>query len=729
MGEYKKHFRTDIQALRAIAVLAVVVYHLWPERLTGGFMGVDIFFVISGYLMTLTLMRDIKPVLEAKKKLKATGSYLSNFYARRIKRLLPAATVTLIATLGLIIATGNFALIQETGKQVATSALFVQNLFLANESVDYLHNPEPTAVQHFWSLSLEEQFYLVWPLLLLAIIFLTVNVTVLYRKHKIPGGIIPVSLLAVSFFIYGYLLTKSDPSMAYFFTPARVWELIIGGLIAFLPQLKHYDLKLILPWIGTVMIGYALYKWDGVGFPGWHAMVPVLGTAFILYAGTTPSESKLSFSNLLKARPIQWIGDISYSLYLWHWPLIILLPILFTFNIEGEYSLYIKMGILVLSFVLAWLSYRYVEIPAQRIQLKKRWIYILSAIVVGVVAAAGFSASNVAKNETQARLTEVRELAINIESSPCLGARSIANQAKCEQSFGFRDTRFEQVDAPDLYLQSLNTGVACNVYHPTTYGPSDPTNYCEVGDPTSLHRIAVLGDSHASHWINALDSIGRKNKINFLILSSGECSWRPIDAPMCKDRTKFIRDNNLLTNVSAVLVSVWFRYDTENHLQPTASALRNAKDLTDAPVYLIEDIPPAGYAGGPKCISKGYSCKMPIESLWPLDETRNKLVDDKLIKENNIISTREIFCDENYCYSFIGGLPVYQTYNTRADPNSIGGNSHMTATYSLTTSNLLEKRLEIQGALEPKRVQPTPISSIINEDEKNRPSNQERCTK
>lgn len=145
--------RLDIQALRAIAVVSVVIYHFWPERLIGGFMGVDVFFVISGYLMTVTLMRDAQPVLKAKNKLKSAWLYLTNFYARRIKRLVPAAAVTLLAILGLVYTTGNLALIQQTATQVFTSALFIQNWQLARGSVDYLANTDPTAVQHFWSLS------------------------------------------------------------------------------------------------------------------------------------------------------------------------------------------------------------------------------------------------------------------------------------------------------------------------------------------------------------------------------------------------------------------------------------------------------------------------------------------------------------------------------------------------------------------------------------------------
>jgi peptidoglycan/LPS O-acetylase OafA/YrhL len=701
MGIIEKQKRTDIQALRALAVLAVVAYHLWPERLTGGFMGVDIFFVISGYLMTLTLMKNVQPVLGAKRRIAATGKYLSDFYARRIKRLLPAASVVLIATLGLVTATGNFAIITDTAKQVTASTLFVQNLFLANESVDYLSNNNPTAVQHFWSLSLEEQFYLAWPLLLLAILLVTQHLSIVYKKTRMSGAVIPVSLLVVVFFIYGYLLTKSDPSAAYFLTPARVWELIIGGLVAFLPTLKNHDLKLLLPWVGFAMIGYALYKWTGVGFPGWHALVPVVGTAFIIYGGSTESESRLSFTNLLKARPIQWIGDVSYSLYLWHWPLIILLPVLLSFNIEGQYSLFIKLGIFALSMVLAWLSFKFVEIPAQKLQLKKRWIYISLIVVTGGIALAGMAISLNANARAESRLSQLRSYAVSDESR-CLGARAIQDTAQCGEAFGKKTPIYAQINEIDRYTTVISTGLECSIYHPTKNNFSSPDKYCVFGDTTAKQSIAILGDSHANQWINALDDIGRRNNIKFILLSSGDCSWKGLDTPECTPRTDFIKSSGLLDNVSAVLVAVWFRYDGDYPVQPTSNAIKSAKALTNSPVFLIQDIPPAGTEGGPSCSIYGMSCQNDAALYWAIDSAIERSMRDDLIQRSHVIGTRNLFCDTEHCYSFMGGLPVYQTHSPNDDPSALGGNSHITGTYSLTASKMLEESLRRQGALNPR---------------------------
>ena len=700
MRSGSKPKRTDIQALRAIAVLAVVIYHLWPHRLTGGFMGVDVFFVISGYLMTLTLTRHIEPVVAAKRKLRMTGSYLVEFYARRIKRLVPAASVTLVSILGIAWITGNFSIIEATSQQVTASALFAQNLFLASQSVDYLAAATPpTAVQHFWSLSLEEQFYLMWPLLLLVISFLTINITVLYKKTKIPGALIAILLLTAASFAYGYFLTKSNPSAAYFITFARVWELLFGGILVFLPALRNYDLKLLLPWLGSAMIGYAMFKWDGMHFPGWHALVPVVGTALILYASTSRSESRFSFTRLTKYRPIQWIGDISYSLYLWHWPLIVLVPLLTMHNIDGEHGFYMKLGILVMSFILAWLSYRFVELPTQKIQLRKRWIYVLFVIVVGVVAAAGVTLSHQAKNNASNQLQSLRSFAES-DQSTCLGARSLANEAVCGTGFDKRDPRFEQMTSADMFTNIISTGKDCTIFHPTPGTTPNPTNLCEVGDITSNTRITIWGDSHANQWINALDVVGRKNHVKFTILSSGQCAGMDAQAPYCNDRLTFIRESRILDNSNAILLAIWYRYGPEHPVQPTQDALDILYKLTATPIYLLQDIPPAGQQGGPDCIIRGLACKNNITSaITPMYGAYKKAIDDRKITLDHIIPTQDMFCDKNQCYSFIGGLPVYQSNALKDDAAAPEGNAHITATYSLTLAPLLETKLRAYNLL------------------------------
>jgi peptidoglycan/LPS O-acetylase OafA/YrhL len=698
MEVVRKPKRTDIQALRFIAVMAVVVYHLWPNRLIGGFMGVDVFFVISGYLMTISLLRHINPVLRAKNKVRTTGNYLLEFYARRIKRLVPAASITLLATLALAWLTGSFSIIESTSKQVIAAALFFQNLFLANESVNYLAaSTPPTAVQHFWSLSLEEQFYLMWPLVLLAISLFTIHLSIMYKKQRISGAILPVVVFTVISFIYGYLLTQSNQPAAYFVTFARVWELLLGAVVAFLPVIRNYDLKLLLPWLGTVMISYALFKWGGASFPGWHALVPTIGTAMILYAGTSESESKWSFSHLLRFRPIQWVGDISYSLYLWHWPLIILLPIILSVNIDGTYGRYIKLGILVLSFIMAWLSYKYIEQPSQKWQPKKRWIYISFFAVIILVPLLSFASLAYSGYISKKQLRELHQYAQSNKST-CLGARAIFNK-DCPKSFN-GTSRFTRVGELDEHSKSLKTGIPCRTYQPHVLGEQKFIgDICYVGDLHSQRAVVIWGDSHATHWISALDYIGLTNKIKFIIASSGVCASAQLNIPECQNRLKAINDSGILSRGYTVIISILAKGNSKEMLYSTENAIKFVRNNTMAPVYLLEDVPPATLDGGPRCKLSGRSCRSKLTtSIAPTLNMSNSLINKGVLDKKDIIPTYDMFCDKSYCYSVIGGLQVYSSNGEFSNYLPLG-NSHISATYSFTAAPILESRLRAHGAI------------------------------
>jgi peptidoglycan/LPS O-acetylase OafA/YrhL len=693
--------RLDIQALRAIAVLAVVIYHFWPGSLTGGFMGVDIFFVISGYLMTTTLMRDAQPVLKAKNKFKATWSYLTNFYARRIKRLVPAAAVTLLAILVLVYATGNLALIQQTAYQVFTSALFVQNWQLARDSVDYLANTDPTAVQHFWSLSLEEQFYLVWPLALLIILLITANFLIVYKKKKekksINMAIVPTTLLVAGFFVYGYYLTQTQSSLAYFVTPARVWELLLGGIIAFLPVLKNYDLRLLLPWVGAAMIAYSTYKWGGEGFPGWHALVPTIGTTMIIYAGTLASESKWSFENMLRFRPIQWLGNLSYSLYLWHWPLIILLPVLFFIDLDSHpQGLLIKLAILILSLVIAQLSYRFIEQKTQHAAVKKRYVYIAFFAITALVAGLGFYLSNRVESDIKSAVNEVRAAAFN--NDECLGSKAILN--KCDLSYGHVENRYSQIAFNDKYDYILSNGTVCASYDAQSYNDRI-TTYCQVGDLNAKRQITVWGDSHAQHWINPMDEIGRRHHIKVNIIGTSNCFGSEKYQENCDIRFDSIKKSGVLDDSSAILVSMLHSARLKSPGNNSVNALNRLSSMTKNPnVYMLEDVPFAGATGGPDCSVLRQTCKNSVENATgPIKKESAELIDLKLIRKDHVISTKELFCDSTYCYSNIGGVQVYRD-KTGSSISRNMTNSHMTASFAYSTWPMLEQKLKDKGILE-----------------------------
>jgi peptidoglycan/LPS O-acetylase OafA/YrhL len=311
-------FRPDIQGLRAIAVLLVVAFHLWPEAVTGGFVGVDVFFVISGFLITGHLLQH--PPRSARD--------LLDFWGRRIRRILPAALLVLAVT-----AIATRLVVPETrwvadATETIASALYVENWALAATSVDYLAAAAaPSPVQHYWSLSIEEQFYIVWPVLLLGAYWLARRLT------RTPLPVVRLAMLALiggSLFISA-TATANDPASAYFITQTRVWELALGGFVATMApmawSLRFPALGDGLAWVGLAMICAAgLVITETTPFPGTAALLPVLGAALVILAA---AGGRGSPTRLLAVRPIQHIGDTSYSIYLWHWPLIVLWPYVF----------------------------------------------------------------------------------------------------------------------------------------------------------------------------------------------------------------------------------------------------------------------------------------------------------------------------------------------------------------------------------------------------------------
>src|SRR4051794_27531067 len=266
----------EVQALRAIAVVLVLVYHLWPEAVPGGFVGVDVFFAISGFLITSLLLDEIGATRTI-----AFGS----FWARRARRILPAALMTLgvtaVATLLFVPTTHWAAFLTEIG----ASAAYVENWQLAHDAVDYFAaNDAVSPVQHYWSLSVEEQFYLVWPLLIGATLWLTRAAS---RRGRVRALALAMGALTVASLAWSIVHTPADPSAAYFVTPTRAWEFGVGGLLALAPGIGHAPgRRALLGWAGLAAILVAgLTYGSGTVFPGAAALLPVGGALAVMAAG------------------------------------------------------------------------------------------------------------------------------------------------------------------------------------------------------------------------------------------------------------------------------------------------------------------------------------------------------------------------------------------------------------------------------------------------------------
>ncbi len=340
-------FLPEIQALRAVAVTLVVLFHLWPHRFTGGYVGVDVFFVISGYLITSHLLREVD----------ATGRLdLTAFYARRARRLLPASLAVLLACLVAALFLLPVELRAVNAKEILASAFYVQNLYLATKAVTYsASNDVASSVQHFWSLSAEEQFYLLWPSLIIGSLFVARRWLRRHTTRAVGATLVTLTLLS---FVFSVWFTSTNQSAAYFVTPTRAWEFGLGALVV-LGQ-RRWSVsdrgRLVLRWAGVAGIAVSgLTFTEATAFPGYAAALPCLATVAVIVAGDTGARDPLSA--LVRARVTQWLGNVSYSVYLVHWPLIVFTP----YILGTVLSWPTKVGVIGVTLVLAHLSKRYVE--------------------------------------------------------------------------------------------------------------------------------------------------------------------------------------------------------------------------------------------------------------------------------------------------------------------------------------------------------------------------------
>ena len=526
--------RADVQGLRALAVGVVVLDHVGVGLLEGGFVGVDVFFVVSGFLITTLLLREL--VEDGRVRIGA-------FYARRARRILPAATVVLAAVVVASTLLLPLTRAVRVGVDVVWASLFVGNVRLAREGTDYFTaDLPPSPVQHFWSLAVEEQFYVVWPAALAVL-----AAGAVWRSRRRDGRpraagqarvadrvLGPVSVLVVlawvASFAWSVLLTRAEPSAAYFSTPARAWELATGALLALAAarglRLPARGRALVATSGLAAITAAALAYGPGTPFPGWQAAVPVLGTAAVLAAGDAGRAH--GAARLLTWRPATWLGDISYSLYLWHWPVVLLAPaVLARTSVAPVPAVVRLLLVVVVSMLLAVASYHLVEAPFRRAarpwSTTRRSLVLWPAAVALVLAtvgwsgsyrdgqleqradaAASFDASAVPRDLRTARTGEDVHDAIAV----ALDRAAVGGPVPFPVRNGL--TNLDQ-DKPDYPSRCFAQGDAEN------------SELCPVGDVGAGARVVLLGDSHAQMWLPGLDEAGQRGGFEVVPLVKFGC--------------------------------------------------------------------------------------------------------------------------------------------------------------------------------------------------------------
>jgi peptidoglycan/LPS O-acetylase OafA/YrhL len=441
-------YRPDIDGLRAVAVLAVILFHGFPQYIQGGFVGVDIFFVISGYLISTIIYSELQ-----------TNSFsFLDFYSRRIKRIFPALLAVLFTTFFF----GWFFLTPREyeilNQEIAGGAAFFSNFIFWRQSGYFDIAADKKPLLHLWSLAVEEQFYIFWPLILW--VFSRLKVNLLY---------LTIFVLIASFGLNIFYI-NTDPIGAFYAPFTRFWELLIGGLLAYLSlyRLEHIQFGshsrdlLSITGLACILLGVFTFN-KLLPFPGWFALLPVVGATLLIFAGPDAMINR----SLLSSRVMVWIGLISYPLYLWHWPV---------FSLGRIYSGHAltelqTTGAILLSFLLAWGTFKYIESPIRRSSKGGMWVNAMIFLMTVV----GVSAYFVKENNGLASRFSVEPLRRNNQLTGC------------------------------------DNVVRDNVLYPCTFGKLD-----------AKRTILIYGDSHAGHLTSALNN-ALGSEFKFIFLGYGGC--------------------------------------------------------------------------------------------------------------------------------------------------------------------------------------------------------------
>ncbi|WP_250028680.1 acyltransferase family protein [Paractinoplanes maris] len=673
-------FRPDIEGLRAIAVVLVVLSHAGINRLAGGYVGVDVFFVISGFLITTLLIKELD---------RTDTISLRGFYARRAIRLLPVSTVVLVTT----VVAAWFWLPATRFASIASDALFSTfygiNWRLAYEGTDYLNaTAAPSPLQHLWSLAVEEQFYLVWPLLLLAF----------WSRRRV---LVALSVLVVVSLAVSVQQTAAAAPWAYFGSHTRAWELGIGALVAVagghLRRTPRGPAAL-LTWGGLLAVLVAAVTFDkSTPFPGYAALLPVLGTAAVIAGGT--SAGGWGAGRLIGTGPFRFVGKLSYGWYLWHWPVLMIWPL----ALGREPGVKANLAFAAAALGLAWITYHLVENPVRtRAWLRRRarrgvalgLVLSISAAVLALIAgqftpalptgpaAPDVRAEIAAAADPQARLTQL------ITGS--LGGRKLPANLTPELS-GTRPS-------PRIYRDQCHLN----------YTQARPERACVYGDPDGTRTMYLIGDSHAAHWFPAVDAAARDHGWRLVALTKAACqmpqvlvynevlkrpytecvAWRDqVVRRVVRDRPDLVvmasndLDNGGLIGADGQIVA---RAGAQDDPLWVRAWQQTWHRMSGIPMVLLQDTPlPKGDA--PECAAVNArrlaKCDRPVVRAISERGRRDLIADAARASGLRVIDPTPWLCGGGKCPIIIGNTLVYKD------------NSHLTVAYAQAIAPVVERAL------------------------------------
>ncbi len=694
VGRKPSAFRRDIEGLRGIAVVLVVAYHAGIPFIGGGYVGVDVFFVISGFLITRQLVAEWDD----------TGRIrFARFYGRRAMRLLPASALVVLVTLAaswLWLPPGRFPSIVA---DVLSTAYYGMNVRLALLGTDYLHAASaPSPLQHFWSLAVEEQFYLGWPLLL--VLLLTVGRRTGGARAVVPIGL---SVLVVASFVFGVWLTGRSAPWAYFGLATRAWELGAGALLGLTPSLLARvpaAARLAARWAGIALIvGSAVLFTQGTAFPGYLAAVPVLGAVLIIGAGGDASPGRPDVPlRLLCSSALQAAGQVSYAWYLWHWPVLVIVPV----ALDMEPTLVQRLLLAGWSLLLAAVTYALVEDPARRFGpwRARPWRTIaFGAALTGVVAASAVLAGQIGpKGVGSGTAADPGQLAAQERGSLDERYSKVLKAATRSRPvpINLRPSLVTAAtDLPVMYDAGCNAG----------FDELRPPKLCAYGDTNSSTTVVLLGDSHAAQWFPALDQVAKERRWKLVPVTKSACSvastfiylpaikrpyrecvsWRKaaLDAVRQLRPAMVVMSSNggggLPIGATGDADEVWVAAWLESIRAVTMPATRLVL-LLDTP-WPQNDVQ--------TCLSSHASdvsdCARPTSRAVSMPRRREMLAAAARSAGVDIVDPLPWFCTEDTCPAVVGNTLVYRDA------------SHITTTYASAVAPLLSARLPMPTTARP----------------------------
>lgn len=703
-------YRADIEGLRAVAVLLVMASHAGLTWFEGGYIGVDVFFVISGFLITQMLVRELR----------STGTVrLRRFYARRARRLLPASATVLVvcaAVAWLFLPQNRWV---TTAQDIMWSAVYGVNWSLSAQSVDYLRaDSAPSIVQHFWSLAVEEQFYIVWPCLLVGVAaFARLRGT----RNLNSSIMITLAVVGLPSLAWSIFYTDANPARAYFVTTTRLWELALGAAVAILVlngRALPRVVGLIAAWAGLgAIVAAGLMFTTATAFPGYWALVPTLGAAAVIYGGVPAGPGvRGSAGSVLAVGPMETVGRLSYSLYLCHWPLVVVAT-----AVLGVLDPIVGLIVVASSALPAYLLHHHVENPVRfsRSRLRRSTPMLQFAALATVVSLTagmilhltnwppappfvpptiGAVATSGLNGGREDEDSEEQESSVDLAADPggIFGALVLDKDPLGDEKGAPQDTSVDIVPGP---LAAAQDYTDC-----TQSAESAEIRTCTYGVVDSDKVLAVVGDSHANQWVPGLTEIAATHGWRVVEYTKAACTFadvlittkegQPYDS--CLEWSGAVLDQLLNVDKPGLVVTagikkrVWLNGEASFGQEGTAALAtglrRSYETLTAAgiPVVVLQDTP-VPQTDIAECVQTNptqlTACAGDRTTMLPSDHGSEQIQAIDGLDDVRMVDMNDAVCPTDRCAAVIGNVLVYRDA------------SHLTGTYVRTLVPRLDERI------------------------------------